>query len=247
MNVLCRGCRTELDASADICSVCLRPRNRAEMAEDARLAEAAEARAARLPYVLAFWVLVLTGVAWVAMNNREQLERGRALARIRFQQLMEKASDPKTWAPKGMAGRAGGSAPASTDPRWRLPPRGYELSDYGTLVRGFVYDASTASPLPYARLQFADRAGGPAREIRADQRGYYELVLNHGGDGVLAAAAVPGYRPEPLAETDPPWHQRPDEERKSAASLPSTRLLLPLEAKQREALVNIVLVPAGYP
>lgn len=244
MNVHCRACRSEIPEEAPACHVCLRPRTREEMNEDSRNLARQQARAARLPYVLAFWVLALTGAAWVAMNKKEEATRATTIARLRLASVMDRASDPKTWAPKSSAPAS--AAPAGPqDAQWALPPRGYELSDYGVLVRGYTYDVTTGRPVSYVRVKFADKGGGETKAIVSNQRGFYEIMLPPRSGGVLVTADAGGFHQEPLAERDPPWHRRPAEERQAAPSLPPVPLLVPFAARQQEAIVNVVLVPAA--
>lgn len=104
MNVLCRGCRTEIDLNAGICPICLRPRDRSEMLEDAKRLREAQAEAKARPYKILGAVLLLGGLGWAGWRWREPVAAALASLRAKAGDVMDHASDPKTYAPSSASG-----------------------------------------------------------------------------------------------------------------------------------------------
>lgn len=115
MNVLCRGCRTEIDLNAGVCPICLRPRDRSEMLEDAKRLREAQAEAKARPYKILGSVLLLGALGYAGWRWREPVLGALTAARSKAGDVMDHASDPKTYAP---------SAGAPSDPAPPPPPSG---------------------------------------------------------------------------------------------------------------------------
>lgn len=118
MNVTCRGCRTEIDLNASTCPICLRPRDRSEMLEDAKRLREGQAAAKRRPFVVLGWVAGLGALGWAGWTYRAQLDAAVSSVRDKADAVMDHASDPKTYAPAAQslpqAGEPG--APAAPPP-----------------------------------------------------------------------------------------------------------------------------------
>lgn len=114
MNVLCRGCRTEIDLNAGTCPICLRPRDRSEMLEDAKRLREAQAEAKARPYKILGLVLLLSGLGYAGWRWREPVLGAVGALRHKAGDVMEHASDPKTYAPS--AGTAAPGVPPEPAP-----------------------------------------------------------------------------------------------------------------------------------
>lgn len=110
MNVLCRGCRTELDINASNCPICLRPRDRSEMLEDSKRIRAEHAAAKKRPWIILGWVLVLAAAGYAGWLWRRPVTDLFARARGKASSVLETASDPKTYAP-ALPGTPGAATP----------------------------------------------------------------------------------------------------------------------------------------
>jgi hypothetical protein len=99
MNILCRGCRTEMDLNASTCPICLRTRDRSEMLEDAKALREGQAAAKRRPFVLLGWAAVLGALGWAGWTYRGPVGAAISSAREKAGAVMDHASDPKTYAP----------------------------------------------------------------------------------------------------------------------------------------------------
>lgn len=115
MNVLCRGCRTEIDLNAGTCPICLRPRDRSEMLEDAKRLREAQAEAKARPYKILGAALALGVLGYAGWRWREPVLGAVDALRSKAGAAMDKAGDPKTYAP---------SAGAPSDPAAPPPPSG---------------------------------------------------------------------------------------------------------------------------
>lgn len=99
MNILCRGCRTEIDLNASTCPICLRTRDRSEMLEDAKNLREGQAAAKRRPFVVVGRLAVLGALGWAGWTYREPVGAALSSAREKAGAVMDHASDPKTYAP----------------------------------------------------------------------------------------------------------------------------------------------------
>lgn len=273
MNVLCRGCRTEIDLNASTCPICLRPRDRSEMLEDAKRMREGQAAAKRRPFVLLGWFAALGAVGYGGWTYRARVSAAFSSARDKAGAVMDHASDPKTYAPAAQSLPAGGepaapaaapAAPGAPSPQphasappaapaaepapekphdFTPPPLATAPTDLTIVLYGWVYDVATARPVPGAALRFRDRMSGAVIAINADWRGWYEVTVPRENSGLTPEASVTGYRRETLAENEPAWHQRKAAARKRAASSEPAEVLLTFTSRQEEAQVNIVLVP----
>jgi hypothetical protein len=250
MNILCRGCRTEIDLNASTCPICLRPRDRSEMLEDAKNLREGQAAAKRRPFVVLGWAAALGALGWAGWTYRAPLGAAFSSARDKAGAVMDHASDPKTYAPSSQplpeqpAAPASAHAPGAEKPHDFTPlPLTKSPSDMVITLYGWVYDVATAQPLPGAAIRFKDRLSGTVISTNADYRGWYELQISRENSGIIPEAAVPGYRRETLAENEPAWHRRKAASRKKAAASEPDEVLLTFTSRQEEAQVNIVLVP----
>lgn len=117
MNALCRGCRTEIDLSASSCPICLRPRDRSEMLEDAKRVREEHAAAKKRPYILLGGLVLLVGAGWGAWFSRGPVLGAFSALHSKASDAMDRASDPKTYAPGAKLPDSGappsfGAAPA---------------------------------------------------------------------------------------------------------------------------------------
>jgi hypothetical protein len=113
MNILCRGCRTEIDLNASTCPICLRPRDRSEMLEDAKNLREGQAAAKRRPFVVLGWAAALGALGWAGWTYRAPLGAAFSSARDKAGAVMDHASDPKTYAPSSQPLPEQPAAPAS--------------------------------------------------------------------------------------------------------------------------------------
>ena len=110
MNVLCRGCRTELDINASNCPICLRPRDRSEMLEDSKRIRAEHAAAKKRPWIILGWVLGLAAAGYAGWIWRQPVTDAVARVRGKASSVLETASDPRTYAP-AVPGTPGAATP----------------------------------------------------------------------------------------------------------------------------------------
>ena len=97
--IQCRGCRTEIEASATMCPLCLRPRNRLEITRDFASLRENKKKLKRRPFVIAAWAIGLGAAGWIGFRFQEPLiaavSSAAAAARAKITGAADAAMDPK--------------------------------------------------------------------------------------------------------------------------------------------------------
>lgn len=121
MNVTCRGCRTEIDLNASTCPICLRPRDRSEMLEDAKRLREAQAAAKARPYKILGTLALAGALGWVGWEKRGTVLSALSFVRAKAGDAMDHASDPRTYAPAAAPATQDAHAPVSPAPAASSP------------------------------------------------------------------------------------------------------------------------------
>lgn len=236
--VPCPGCGALLELEQEVCSSCRRPRDEREIGEGRnRLSELA-LKQRRLPRIIAAWILVAISAAGL-YGQREVVLGTFAGLRADFTREMEAVARP---APGPLSPAAQAMLSALSVPREGpivavvahspRPPKPSELPEHATRppephdpvggqqrIYGVVYDMLTANVVAGARL-YITGDGNSSWQAVTNIRGHYMIDVPTDyidrPEGVIVRVEAAGYKTGQLEDSDPPYRERTEEQRRSA-------------------------------
>ena len=240
----CPGCHTELTPEATGCHICMRARTKQEIVRGYAKLREEQARRKRRPFQIMATVLVVGAGSWLVVRFQVPLMTVARSGKARAAAWFDRFTDTNTYAPEKATETASETtppvAPVTKSPFAPVltPPAELELRNArpaapivaapatplipakppvpknSWVVTGTVYDVDNLEPAKNATISFT-RDTLPKVVVKTDDNGEYEAVLAK-GEGWTALVEVRNRRRGQVADLEPPYRTRDEDERRAA-------------------------------